>query len=148
MRNDVVRDQAVGESARPFLLEGIQQAYWVGQSGAIELSTPARYYVEADIPGDLGDGLTPALQRLVERHDMLRAVILPSGHQKILEKVDAYEIVIEDLRYHPEAERAWRLDTLRSEMNETDIPSDAWPQFDIRATRNNDGLRLHMRFAL
>jgi len=122
MHNDVVQD-----GNRSFLLEGIQQAYWVGQSGAIELSTPARYYVEADIPGELGDGLTPALQRLVERHDMLRAVIHPSGNQEILRDVGPYEIAIEDLRTLPEAERAWRLDTLRMEMKEAEIPSDTWP---------------------
>ncbi|MBN9549741.1 MAG: amino acid adenylation domain-containing protein [Alphaproteobacteria bacterium] len=143
MHNDVVRD-----GNRSFLLEGIQQAYWVGQSGAIELSTPARYYVEADIPWTLGDGLEPALRRLIERHDMLRAVIHPSGTQEILRDVAPYEIVIEDLRTLPEAERAWRLDTLRTEMNEAEIPSARWPQFDIRATRSDDGLRLHMRFAL
>ncbi|TPK79088.1 amino acid adenylation domain-containing protein [Mesorhizobium sp. B2-4-13] len=143
MFNDVVRNDN-----QSFLLEGIQQAYWVGQSGAIELSTPARYYVEADIPAVLGDGLTRALARLVERHDMLRAVIHPSGTQEILRDVGPYEIVIEDLRTLPDAERAWRLDTLRGEMSEAEIPSDTWPQFDIRATRSDDGLRLHMRFAL
>ena len=141
--HDVARD-----GDRSFLLEGIQQAYWVGQSGAIELSTPARYYVEAAIPEALGGGLTSALRQLVERHDMLRAVIHPSGTQEILQDVGPYEIVIEDLRTLPEAERAWRLDTLRTEMNEAAIPSQAWPQFDIRATRHDDGLRLHMRFAL
>lgn len=148
MLNNVARSETANRSNQSFLLDGIQQAYWVGQSGAIELSTPARYYVEADIPEVFGDHLTQALRRLVERHDMLRAVIRPSGHQEILRDVGPYEIVVEDLRTLPEAERAWRLDTLRTEMNETDIPSDTWPQFDIRATRSDDGLRLHMRFAL
>ncbi|MFE0018239.1 amino acid adenylation domain-containing protein [Mesorhizobium sp. NPDC059054] len=147
MLNDVTREVA-GNGDRSFLLEGIQQAYWVGQSGAIELSTPARYYVEADIPEALAGGLTEALRRMVERHDMLRAVIRVSGNQEILRDVGPYEIVIEDLRTLPEAERAWRVDTLRSEMNEAEIPVHAWPQFDIRATRSNDGLRLHMCFAL
>ncbi|TPM36094.1 non-ribosomal peptide synthetase [Mesorhizobium sp. B2-3-4] len=143
-----VHGPAAGNGNREFLLEGIQQAYWVGQSGAIELSTPARYYVEADIPGHLGDGLTQALRRLVERHEMLRAVIHPSGNQEILREVGPYEITVEDLRSLREAERAWRVDTLRTEMRAAEIPSGAWPQFDIRATRNDEGIRLHLRFAL
>ena len=78
-----VRPVDTGE--KPFLLESIQQAYWVGQTAALELSIPASYYVEADIPADLADGLTSALRRVIERHAMLRAVITPSGEQQVLQ---------------------------------------------------------------
>ncbi|MEO9614025.1 MAG: amino acid adenylation domain-containing protein [Nitratireductor sp.] len=131
-----------------FLLEGIQQAYWVGQGAELDLSTPATYYVEVDVPGELKTELTPALQQLLRRHDMLRAVILPSGEQQVLDDVGPYEIEILDLRDLPATRRRERLETLRTEINTEALPTDLWPQFDIRATQDEAGLRLHMRFAL
>lgn len=141
-----VRPVDTGE--KPFLLESIQQAYWVGQTAALELSIPASYYVEADIPADLADGLTPALRRVIERHAMLRAVITPSGEQQVLQDVGTYTIEIQDLRKLPQSERGLRIDALRTDMQARELLSGTWPQFDIRATRTDAGLRLHMRFAL
>ena len=64
----------------------IQHAYWIGRTGAYELGNVAThvYFEFDDLRLDL-DMLNAAWQRLVERHDMLRAVFLPDGTQKILE---------------------------------------------------------------
>ncbi|MBV8472718.1 MAG: hypothetical protein JO234_04810, partial [Hyphomicrobiales bacterium] len=138
----------MGHRDARFLLEGIQQAYWVGQTAALELSIPASYYVEADIEADLAAGLTPALGRLLQRHPMLRAVILSSGEQHVLDEVGSYEVQILDLRNLTAPRREERREALRAEMRARELPPNVWPQFDIRATRNEAGLRLHLRFAL
>ncbi len=140
--------KCVKSERAPFLLEGIQQAYWVGQGAELDLSTPATYYVEVDVPVGFKTELTPALQRILRRHDMLRAVILPSGEQRILDDVGPYQIETLDLRDLPAARRRERLEALRTDINAGQMPPDIWPQFDIRATRDEAGLRLHMRFAL
>src|SRR5512146_236530 len=72
----------------PFPLTEIQQAYWVGRSMAYELGDISIHiYSEVDcVDLDL-ERLMRAWQRVVERHDMLRAIVLPDGRQQILEQV-------------------------------------------------------------
>src|SRR5262245_10362337 len=64
----------------PFPLTDIQQAYYVGRSGDFELgnvSCHTYYEVETD---DLDlERFNLALRQLIERHDMLRSVILSDG---------------------------------------------------------------------
>lgn len=129
----------------PFPLTDIQQAYWVGRSGSFELGNISTHvYVEyecADL--DLAR-LNRAWQRLIERHDMLRAIVLPDGRQQILEKVPPYEIAVLDLRgQHPEAVAA-QLEGVRRELSHQVLQSDRWPLFEMRASRIDDRLvRLH-----
>ncbi|AQZ53662.1 non-ribosomal peptide synthetase [Martelella mediterranea] len=131
-----------------FLLEGIQQAYWVGQSGSLELSVPARYCGEADLPGDDPQTLETALNALIRRHEMLRAVICDNGEQRILASVPFYRPECIDLRGLGAQQAEARRSELRAAMQARDLPPDRWPQFDIRATRDDAGLRLHISFAL
>src|SRR6185295_1386146 len=83
----------------PFPLTDVQQAYWIGRSGAFELGQVATHiYMEINTRGiDLGR-MERAWQLLVDRHDMLRAVVLPDGRQQILETVPPYRIEVLDLR--------------------------------------------------
>ena len=131
-----------------FPLTDIQQAYWVGRGGAVELGNVAchaYYEVEAndmDLPR-----FNVALQRLIERHEMLRAVVLADGSQKVLERVPPYEIAVLDLRgYHAQAAEAV-LDSVRHRMSHQVLPSDQWPLFEVRASRLDDRrVRLHFSF--
>jgi len=56
------------------------------------------------------DRFNQALQRLIERHDMLRAILLPDGQQQILEQVPPFEMKIVDLRGQNSQEQASQLD--------------------------------------
>ena len=82
----------------PFPLTDIQQAYWMGRSQAFELGNVAAHsYMEFESDGlDLAR-FNAALLRLIERHDMLRAVVTPDGQQQILERVPPYRIEVLDL---------------------------------------------------
>jgi pyochelin synthetase len=143
-------DIAADPEARfaPFPLTDIQQAYWVGRGGAIELgnvSCHAYYEVQAeqiDLPK-----FELALQRLIERHDMLRAVVLDDGSQQVLEYVPYYEIEVLDLRQHAAEQSAAVLESVRHRMSHQVLPSDQWPLFEIRASRLSEHrLRLHFSF--
>ncbi|MEM6256618.1 MAG: non-ribosomal peptide synthetase, partial [Cyanobacteria bacterium P01_D01_bin.156] len=83
----------------PFPLTDMQHAFWVGRSGVLELGTVANhgYYEIEGQDLDLGQ-LNWALQKVIERHDMLRAVVLPDGQQQVLKQVPLYQIEVLDLR--------------------------------------------------
>ncbi|HSK76239.1 MAG TPA: amino acid adenylation domain-containing protein [Thermoanaerobaculia bacterium] len=118
----------------PFPLTDIQQAYWVGRTGELELGhVTSHRYVELEGEGlDLAR-LERAWQRLIDRHDMLRAVFLPDGRQKVLPEVPPYRIEVEDLRREsPEAVSA-RLAERRERMSHQSLAIDRWPLFEIRA---------------
>ena len=132
----------------PFPLTDIQQAYWLGRSDAFELGNVAchvYYEVEAnnlDLPR-----FNRALQRLIERHDMLRAIVLADGRQQVLDQVPPYEIEVLDLRSHDWQQASAVLDAINHRMSHQVLPSDAWPLFEIRASRLDEvRLRLHFSF--
>ena len=83
----------------PFPLTDIQQAYWIGRGDTFPLGkVSTHFYLEIDCSDLDIDRLNLALQKLIDRHDMLRAVILPSGQQQVLERITPYEIEVRDLR--------------------------------------------------
>src|SRR5437867_7689632 len=101
-RSDVLSrplQPALEQRYEPFPLSDIQYAYWIGRSGAFELGDVSIHvYMEvASVGRDLGR-LERAWQRVVERHEMLRAIVRPDGQQQILAEVPAYQIEVTDLR--------------------------------------------------
>ncbi len=124
----------------PFPLTELQEAYWLGRTGAFEIGDVAAHsYLELE-GGDLEpERLESAWNRLVERHGMLRAVVLPDGRQKVLEEVPRYEIDVVDLREADDPEVDRRLEDLREQLSHR-VPDPAeWPLFDVRAARLPDG---------
>jgi amino acid adenylation domain-containing protein len=130
----------------PFPLTDIQQAYWIGRTGAFELGNVAPHgYLELECRDlDLGR-FQKAWQRLIQRHDMLRAVVLPDGVQKVLEQVPDYEIGALDLRGCGDSESERELMVVRHRMSHQVFAVDRWPLFEIRASLLNDQrVRLHI----
>jgi amino acid adenylation domain-containing protein len=133
---------------RPFPLTDVQQAYWIGRSGAFELGRVATHlYLERDAEQVDLPRIGAALNRLIERHDMLRAVVLPDGLQQILERVPPYEIALLDLSSRAPGEAERELEAVRREMSHQMLPSDRWPLFEVRASRLPGGrTRFHVSF--
>ena len=130
----------------PFPLNDIQEAYWIGRSGALELGgVAAHMYLETEARELDPARLSRAWRRLVERHGMLRAVIQPDGRQRVLAAVPPYEIPVIDLSGTPPPRATAALGRLREEMSHQVLPADRWPLFDIRMTRLPGGrVRLHL----
>ncbi len=131
----------------PFPLTDIQEAYWLGQNERFELHTPTHAYEELACQGLETERLEQAWQQLVRQHGMLRAIILPSGEQQILEEVPLYAIKRYDLAQADEATIARHLETVRREMFNTPFSSACWPLFDIRFTQLAAG-KLHIHLSL
>jgi amino acid adenylation domain-containing protein len=124
---------------QPFPLTDIQQAYWIGRGGAFELgNVGAHLYWEFETPKLEPKRLGLAWQRLIDRHDMLRAIVLADGQQKVLRDVPPYQVAVLDLRDDDAAEVASQLDAVRQRMSYEVFSVDQWPLFDIRVSRLDD----------
>nr|AWI62627.1 nonribosomal peptide synthetase [Cystobacter sp.] len=130
----------------PFPLAPTQQAYWLGRQNLFAFGNVASHvYLELDCPAFPPERIRGALERLITRHEMLRAVIQPDGRQRILPGVPPYPLEVLDLRAASEAEVAVRLGELRERMSHQVLPSERWPLFELKvswlaATR----MRLHL----
>jgi len=133
-----------------FRLNEIQQAYWLGRGGFFEMGNVAAHvYGEVEAGGVDLERLSVAWQRLIERHEMLRAVVMPEGEQRILREVPRYEIAVEDLSQAEEAEEGERLEQIRTRMSHQVRAAEEWPLFEIRASRRRGGrTRLHISLDL
>ena len=134
----------------PFPLTDMQHAFWVGRSGVLELGGVSNHgYYEIE-----GKNLSPkklnwALQKLIERHEMLRAIVLPDGQQQILEQVPDYQMEVLDLRGQNEQTANEKLEVVRDRMSHQVLPADKWPLFEFRVTCLDGGrVRLHVSYDL
>jgi amino acid adenylation domain-containing protein len=136
------------ERFQAFPLTDIQQAYWLGRQGALELGgVGCHLYREFERSGLDLDRLERAWQLLVERHDMLRAVFSAEGEQRVLESVPACRIARLDLRGWEAGAAETALAAVREEMSHRVYAPDRWPLFDLRATLL-DGGRTRIHFSL
>ncbi|RCX18357.1 non-ribosomal peptide synthetase component F [Anaerobacterium chartisolvens] len=125
----------------PFPLTDIQQTYWIGQSGLYDLNTSGgNIYMKVEISRVTSLTkmmfqriLNKAFKRLIERHEMLRAVILPSGEQKILQNVPEYKIKVIDLRREDKEKVQDGLSQVQKQMASEKVAIGKWPLFDVLA---------------
>lgn len=86
---------------------------------------------------------------MVDRHDMLRAVVLPDGRQRVLPSVPPYRLRVTDLRGHDPGAAARAMADTREELSHQVTSAEEWPGFDLRATVLDDGrTRVHLSFDL
>lgn len=135
----------------PFPLSEMQQAQWIGRLDSFQGGNIAAHvYWEVDVEADVDlERLEAAWQRVVDRHDMLRAVIDRDGTQRILPDAGPYSIARLDLRKSSAEDAEERLTALRDALSHEVRPADTWPLFDVRTTLlPGDRTRLHFSFDL
>ena len=135
---------------QPFPLTDIQHAFWVGRSGIFELGNVANHgYYEIEGRDLDVEQLNRALQKLIQRHDMLRAIVLADGQQQVLKEVPPYEIPVLDLRGQDEEIISAEIAAIRQRMSHQVLPIDTFPLFEFRATfLDNNRVRLHISYDL
>lgn len=134
----------------PFPLTDMQHAFWVGRSGVFELGNVANHgYYEIEGKNLDLDRLNKGLQRLIDRHDMLRAIVLPDGRQQVLETVPLYEIAVLDLRDKNEQEIETELAAIRDRLSHQVLPTDRFPLFEFCVTLlDKERFCLHVSYDL
>lgn len=136
------------ERYEPFPLTDIQHAYWVGRNPAVELGgVSTHFYLELESTGLHPRRLNRSLCQVIDRHDMLRAIIQPDGRQRILPEVPDYEIPVGDLSGLAAEEQDAELARIRKEMSHQVLAANQWPLFDVRIFQLDERrLRLHISF--
>ncbi|HEX4421052.1 MAG TPA: SDR family NAD(P)-dependent oxidoreductase, partial [Kofleriaceae bacterium] len=120
---------------QPFELTPMQFAYWIGRGGFYELGGVACHgYGELDLRGLDVARLERAINQVIARHDMLRAVFDADGQQRVLPDVPRFTIEIFDQPGDA------RLTELRDAMSHRVMPADRWPLFEVRAAHLGDGV--------
>ncbi|HSF43442.1 MAG TPA: MFS transporter [Thermoanaerobaculia bacterium] len=130
-----------------------QEALWLSRSGVFDLGgSGANVYLEYEFPGIVWQFATlfnDALRALIERHEMLRTILLPDGHLQLLAEVPPFEVEIDDLSGKSPEEIAESLRKIREELRYAKRPLDRWPLFEIVLHQLGEGrIRLHARFDL
>ncbi|GAA2014582.1 non-ribosomal peptide synthetase [Nocardiopsis rhodophaea] len=128
-----------------FPLTDVQRAYWMGRTEDFALGGVASHWYWEFEENDIDlQRLEAAWNRLIERHEMLRAVFGEDGTQRILPDVPHYRITVVDAA---NSEESAVLGQLREQLSHQVLDSTAWPLFDIRAVRCGDG-RTRVAFSL
>ena len=108
-------------------------AYFMGRDEEFELGgVSCHYYIEIETKLEIAR-LNLALQKLINRHPMLRAVILPEGKQCILENVPEYKIETIDISCHNSGSKIQCIENERDRMSHYVFKTDQWPLFEFRA---------------
>ena len=111
----------------PFPTTDVQQAYWIGRSGAFELGNVGNHvYIEVEaVDLDLARSLV-ILRQLIDRHPMLRAIMLQNGQQKVLEHVPPFRSSLSIWRDSIEQEATERLAQIRHQMEHQVLQVEQW----------------------
>ena len=125
-----------------FPLTDLQEAYLVGMSPMLELGGFAPgFYFELDAVGLDPLRAQAVLNRLVERHEQLRTVVLRTGGQRVLPpgEMTAVRVPVTDLSGLDRARQHELVRCTADEMHEQGFDPSQWPLFQVRITR----LRAH-----
>lgn len=122
-------------------LTEIQSAYLVGRDDTYAYgSVGCHVYFELEYPRLDADAARNAWQALVERHEMLRAVIRSDGTMEILPEAPRVEIAV-----GTDGDRSGpRITEVRERLSHHKYPVDAWPFFTVELTDLPDLTVLHL----
>ncbi|MFF3306020.1 amino acid adenylation domain-containing protein [Streptomyces sp. NPDC002952] len=120
----------------PFPLTDVQRAYWLGRDPDFTLGGVASYwYWEFESDRVDLERLESAWNRLVGRHEMMRAVLDGEGGQRILPEVPYYRFAVTRTTAADHEKAVSELAGMEQQV--LDVTS--WPLFDVRAVRREDG---------
>jgi pyochelin synthetase len=127
------------DNAPEFELTDIQTAYLLGRGASFEYGGVASHvYLELAYDDISLERLKETWARLIKTHEMLRAVVLPSGVQKILNEIPALNVFC--------SESVEDRINLREKWGHKIYDTTQWPLFDIGVTRDVLGYLLHLSF--
>lgn len=129
-----LRETDVEHIDQPFPLTDIQTAYLLGRNESYDLGGISTHvYIELKTELKI-DRLNRALVKVVQKHDMMRA-IFENDQQRILATVPEYKIVVTDItNLEPSMAETFLLKE-REKMSHSVFPVDVWPLFEVKAIK-------------
>lgn len=135
------------ERFEPFPLTDVQGAYLLGRGDAFEHGDVACHaYLEVAYEASehralmTGERVSQAWRRLIERHDMLRAVVHSDAYQIVLPHVD-----VDDVPEHiTTGSDNDVLASVRERLEQRVARTDQWPLIKLEVSRLSDRVVLHL----
>lgn len=117
----------------PFLMTQVQKAYFVGRDSSFELGgISTMTFVEIETELDI-EGLNRAFNKLIGRHEMLRAIILEGGKIQFMKDTPQYKIETINILAFSRNEQQSVLQVEKKRMSQTIFPVGSWPMFECKA---------------
>ena len=111
-------------------------AYLLGRKNSFEYGDVASHlYLELDYPALDSVKVQKIWNQLIDKHDMLRAIVLEDGTQEVLRDVAEYPIYI-----------STKCEEIRSKWSDKYYNTETWPMFDIGVTEDKEKTTLHLSF--
>ena len=121
------------QAHEPFPLTEIQRAYWLGRQAHFVLGNVGSYWYWEFDGEDVDIGrLERALNRVIARHPMLRAVVDEDGQQRVLSKVPHFTISVTDAAAERESAA---LGEFRESLSHRIFDPTRWPLLEVSAKR-------------
>lgn len=129
-----------------FPMTDVQRAYWIGRTAGVSLSGVGSHgYQEFDCGALDVERLQKAWDRVIARHDMLRATVTREGMFRILPEVPPLRWEIEDLRQLDAGEKERRLTARRKKLSHRVPDLSVWPVITLGASIvADDVVRVHL----
>ncbi len=122
-------------SDKPFDLSPIQLAYLLGRDERYELGGVSTHcYYELKTSMDI-ERLNICINKVIQKHSMLRTVFTEDFKQKELKEVPVYNIECKDMKYASKEEVDNYINKVREEMSHEVIDASTWPLFNIKAVK-------------
>lgn len=123
---------------KPFKLSGLQESYFIGRNSEDYNGLATNGYVELDCADYDHEKFCRVLQRLIDRHDMLRCAIYPDGTQQFLKEAKVPEIPITDKSNLTADELEQYILETRREMTTIRLDLEKPPLIAIRVTMTGE----------
>ncbi|UHA73197.1 non-ribosomal peptide synthetase [Paenibacillus sp. 481] len=128
----------------PFPLTDVQSAYLLGRSEVFGYGGVACHiYLELHYPELEHSGVEEVWNKLVARHDMLRAIIDKNGYQQVMESVPRLQVGLTDASRWEHDQVEAKLEHIREEMGHRMYDTERWPLFDVAVTNTRNHAVLH-----
>lgn len=120
---------------KPFPLTDVQSAYLLGRNPGFRYGGVACHlYMELKYNTLDHERVENIWNRLVQRHEMLRATVSNQGFQTILKDTPRFAISYRNVSPLTATEQTFALDEVRKQMSHRVYNTEQWPLFDIAVT--------------
>ena len=145
--DELTPDHNLNQRYQPFPLTDLQKAYFVGRSSFFQNNHRDGFIYQEFEVDDLDIGrLQRAWNKLIDVHDMLRAVVREDGTHQILREVPDYEVKQFDWRNEKNGNAEQKLEDLRAKILDRQYPIGEWPFFELSvSTIKSNQARIHIK---
>lgn len=133
------------ERYEPFPLTDVQSAYLLGRQDLFAYGgVGCQVYAELRLDEIDPVRLEAAWNRLIARHDMLRATVHSAGFQQVMPEAPHYAIAVSDLREAGVAAFERAVAERRAQMAHGAFAADTWPLSGVAVTQGADHVLVHV----